>query len=112
MGSAPKGQKIIDPRKRATGLAGFCEGVPWVRYRIFCARFAALRPRKPNPFFLGAAARESPPHRAKIGLGGDPGPAAQGKVILPALYGTTPLLSRRSRYAQAKRSSRALILGS
>jgi len=38
-------------------------------------------PESQNRAFCEQLARESPPYRAKNGLVGDPGPAAQGKLF-------------------------------
>jgi hypothetical protein len=48
------------------------------RIEFFCARSDALCPSTPTSGLLGASARRPPPHRAKNGLVGGPGPAAQG----------------------------------
>ena len=49
------------------------------RIEFFCARSDALCPSNAkSPGMLGASARRSPPHRAKNGLVGGPGPTAQG----------------------------------
>jgi hypothetical protein len=48
--------------------------------RVRVSRSAAFRPSKSKAGLMGAAARGSLPHRAKNGLAGDPGPAAQGVI--------------------------------